>query len=846
MNLVSELILHLDEIREESQRDQAGGKGYTLARMRRAGFPVPSGFVVTADAYRAFTHANGLDTVIASAMDARNPAEISSLIRVAFEEAEIPPAVVAAIRTACIAFGEASAAVRSSALAEDDVGTSFAGQHDTFLGVDGVAAVLKAVRGCWISLWSERALAYRAHLLPVSEIRHSRTSHAAMAVIVQRMVPAAYAGVAFTLDPISGRRDVVVIEAVTGVGAPMVSGRIAPQRYVVQKKDGYPEVIPDASAISPAQLAAVTRLAQETAAWAGQPQDVEWVLDTDGNVHLLQSRPITVVPSSQMMQTDAGEHRHGKVVARWTRDNVGEVLPAPVTPLSWSVLDPLGNLSFEAVLRRLGIRDHPSSGLFGRFYGRVYFNQTLFQETMSRFYPSRGGWRVLPRLATMAVRVLWLMKSLPRAGEMVISQVLEQYRSGRDLDLAVLTPDDLLVELSSWRRVEGATMEVHLGISAMAQLLYQALDKVLDRWCDGTVTATDLTVGLSGLRSAEAGQALAAVAQQVHQDSSLRGLVLASSPELLAGNLANTKEGEALLEQLEAFLLDHGHSTSQEFELAAPRWRDDWSVVLSALQAQVRVAADKETMGDPMTMRLEATERVKNQLFRPRYWFLHRLLHKTHRFIVVRENLKYHFVIAHSRLRDLYLALASRFVSAEWLADPKDIFFLTTQEVAAMVHGRLEGADGLVAERRKMWEADLKVSPPLVIDQLDDGRMYPVSSPTQQMNGYGQILRGFAASPGSFTGRARILLNPTDGADIEPGEVLVAPATNPGWAPILLAAGALVTEIGGILSHGAIIAREYGLPAVLNVDRATHRIHTGQLIRVNGSQGTVELLVSEG
>ena len=217
----------------------------------------------------------------------------------------------------------------------------------------------------------------------------------------------------------------------------------------------------------------------------------------------------------------------------------------------------------------------------------------------------------------------------------------------------------------------------------------------------------------------------------------------------------------------------------------------------------------------------------------------------TQGFIVVRENLKYHFVIAHSRLRELYLAIAGRFIGAEWIASPDDIFFLTAQEVTALADGHLEGVASRVAERRKRWETDLQGSPPLVIDQLEDGQIRSVSPPTRQRNGGGLLLHGFAASPGSFTGRARILLTPADGADIEPGEELVAPATSPCWAPILLAAGALVTEIGGILSHGAIIAREYGLPAVLNVPRATHHIHTGQLIRVNGSQGTVELLDAE-
>ncbi len=526
----------------------------------------------------------------------------------------------------------------------------------------------------------------------------------------------------------------------------------------------------------------------------------------------------------------------------WTRDNVGEVIPDPVTPLSWSVLDPLGNRSFAKVLRRLGLGAYPDAGLFGRFYGHVYFNQTLFQAMMGRFYPSRAGWWAAPRLALTALRALLLLRRLPGEGESVIEMVLARRRSEEGLKLAALAPGDVLARLADWRRLGVAVMEVHLLVSVMAELLYQALDKLAARWSAGEVTAADLTTGLTGVRSAETGQALTALARRICQDERLRDLVLATTPEALPARLAETEAGRALWSRIEFFLSEHGHCAAQEFELAAPRWRDEPAIVLGVLQAHARAAVSPPSGGTKggIATRLQAVAQVEGRLWLPLRWLFHYLLRWTRSFIVARENLKYHFVIAHGRLRQLYLALAEQFVAAGQLNAPDDVFFLTADEVVSLAGGgSLESV--LVAERRQAWMAEQWTAPPMAFEQRDDGRLHSTSSPSVSEDA-GQLLRGFAASPGSYTGRARVLHSPTGGAAIEPGEVLVAPATNPGWAPLLLAAGALVTEIGGTLSHGAIIAREYGLPAVLNVAGATRHIRTGQTVCVDGSQGTVRLL----
>ncbi len=720
----------------------------------------------------------------------------------------MPAAVAAAIHDAYLALGAGAVAVRSSALAEDGVVASFAGQHETMLDVVGCDALLAAVRRCWLSLHSERARAYRRRL--------GRGGDAPlMAVVVQRMVPAVCSGVAFTqhpAHPVNGSRDVVVVEAVAGTGESLVSGRVTPSQYVVRRGDDPATVAGDL--LDGERLTAVVRLARRVAAWAGRPQDVEWALDEAGSLYLLQARPITVAPG------DSHE-----AVMRWTRDNVGEVLPDPVTPLSWSLLEPLGNRSFAALLRRLGIEDYPDAGLFGRFYGRVYFNQTLFQDMMSRFYPSHAGWQAAPRLALMGLRGWFLLQRLPAESDAVIADILAQRSAGGDM--------------STWRELSVRAMEVHLAVSVMGELFYQALGKLLSRWGGGVTTVAALTTGLTGVRSAEAGRALAALARRVGRDERVRTLLLTAEPAALPALLAETEAGRELWERIESFLAEHGHSAAQEFELAAPRWRDDPAIILSALRAQVRAAGDPRA--DPTADRLAATARVEQRLGPLQRRIFRFLLRRAQSLTMTRENLKYHFVIAHSRLRDLYLALAEQFVAAGQLSDPDDIFFLTAAEVAALSESGLEEVAVRLAERRRAWEDDCRVRPPFAIEQRN-GRLHPSSPPAASVGDEGVLLRGFAASPGSYTGRARVVLAPGNGAGLEPGEVLVAPATSPGWAPLFLAAGALVTEIGGTLSHGAIIAREYGLPAVLNVIGATRHIHTGQLVHVDGSRGVVRLL----
>lgn len=812
--MTDRLALSLDRV-DRAHHSRVGNKGYTLARLRRTGFPVPPGFVVTTDAYRAFVAANGLDEALAEA-----DLEGARQVRMAFREAEMPPEIAAAISRAYRAMGAGPVAVRSSAVAEDGDDASFAGQHETILDVTGEEALLTAVRQCWASLWSERALTYRR--------ARGIETEPAMAVVVQRMVKADRAGVAFTLDPVSGQRDVVVVEAVAGSGERLVGGQAAPHRYVVRRmKDCY--ALGD-GLLDGARLSAIVLLACRVEARAGEPQDVEWAVDSAGRVYLLQARPVTAIPRG---------------VVRWTRDNVGEVAPDPMTPLSWSVLEPLGNGAFGGVLRRLGMGRSPIP-FFGRFYGRVYLNQSLFRSVMARFYISQAGWRDLPRLALTGLRALRALWRLPHEGRGAIGAVLAQRRAEENLDLATIPPEGLLARVGTWRGLAARMMEIHLSVTVMAELLYQALDKLLARWGDGTTTAVALTAGLTGIRSAEVGRAVAALAQEVCQDEALRDLVLGMAPQSLPSRLAKTEQGRAIWSRVESFLARHGHGATQEFELAVPRWRDDPMPVLRALQTQVR-AMGETAVADPTAARIAATARVEQHMSLPQRWLFRFLLRRAQDFTIARENLKYHFVLAYGRLRDLYLALAAGLVATGRLEDPTDVFFLKADEVGEMVAGGLtpQRARQRILRRRRAWEEQRRMEAPAALDRWHDGSLRAAPPSIEPEEGNGLRLRGLAASPGTYTGRARVILSPDEGADLRPGEVLVVPATSPGWAPLLVAAGALVTEVGGTLSHGAIIAREYGLPAVLDVADATRRIRTGQWVSVDGSSGIVCLAERE-
>jgi phosphohistidine swiveling domain-containing protein len=868
--------LNLIRFLHEAQEDRdavnlVGGKFFRLARLAQAGFAVPSGFCLTAEAYRRHLSVHGLTDQIESILARLNLAndEKATRIQQAITKVDMSLDVHCVIVEAYHKLIESDLdlplAVRSSALAEDAADASFAGQHDTFLNVRGETALLESVKCCWASLWTARSLGYRARL-------HPDYPGAALAVVVQRMVPADCAGVAFTVNPVTGE-DEIVLEAVAGLGEWLVSGSDTPDRYRVEKQAW--QVLESSPAnreravLNPVQAQRIAQLAVDVERFFGCPQDIEWA-QSDGRVYLLQSRPVTTVALPNLTTAD-GQVDMADLLRRaettgsqiWTDDNVGEVVPGMVTPLSWSVLEPLGNEAFRSFLRRVGVRRYPAMGLFGRFYGRVYFNQSQFQKLMRRFYPShlgrmgRGQLNMLGRfqaalaLAETGFRALFLLLTLPRQALRLVEEIPSELKQAPAPK--TLNKQTLWIEAERWRQIGQRIMSVHLAITILATLIYSLLEKLVSRWSDGAVETAHLVMQLPGMKSAEMGHHLAALAAEAATDSDLRGCFTKNSAEALGDCMSSLPPDHRFARRLAEFLDRHGHASLREFELAFPRWREDVSYVLTMLQNHLLAHGDDSPISaqeaQPAT-RQRATETMRRRLrLGARRLLFEVLLGWAQSYSLARENLKYTFVMAHSHLRDLYVALAGHLTEGGALDDTSDLFYLTREEIESFLTGHISTQElrGSVtrhrAEDRGHQEADSV--PSKIIEQWPNGSLHPMIL-GQDGNGLRAMgettLTGIAASPGQVTGRARVILDPLASARLVPGEILVAPSTNPAWAPLLLNASALVTEIGGLLSHGAIVAREYGLPAVLNVQGVTRIVRTGQQLVVDGHRGTVSLI----
>ena len=861
----------MNEIEErEDVAALVGSKAHNLARLTRTGFPVPPGFCLTTDAYRHHLTANNLTHEIESllAHPDLSDDEKAHLAQQAIADANLPQnlheAVVKAYRLLSNGDPLLPLAVRSSTTAEDAAGASFAGQHDTFLDVRGELALIESIKRCWASLWTPRSQSYRAQLRPDD-------ASAAMAVVVQYMVPADRSGVAFTVDPVTGA-DEIVVEATPGLGERLVSGLVTPDHYRVDKQTreirSASPARSDREILSTAHLQQVARLAAEVERHFGEPQDVEWA-QANGHTYLLQSRPVTslalpeLTPGDSQVDLDALRRRADETGSEiWTDDNVGEVLPGVVTPLTWSVLEPLGNGAFRSFLRRVGVRRYPAAGLFGRFHGRVYFNQSQFQRLMRRFYPSHLGQigrrrsRLLGLLyAALALvetglRALFLIPTLPRHAEWLMKAIPTKLKGAPAPK--TLTERELWTEIERWRQIGQQAMSVHLAVTIFATLLHSLLDKLVPHWSAGTIETAHLLAGLPGIKSAGMGRDLAALAAVAAVDTDLRDCLLDGPPEALTDCVSNLPPDNHFARQLGEFLSKHGHASLREFELAFPRWREDVGYVLTMLQNHLGTRHDGCPVPSPETqqvVRQRATQALRQRLrIGPRRLFFEILLRSVQRYSVARENMKYTFVMAHGHLRDLFLALADHFVERGGLIKSADLFYLTRDEITSFLSGHTS-ADKIArdVERHRSEERhqDARTIPPKIIEQRPDGSLHAVMSSWHSARldvTDDAKLRGVAASPGQVTGRARVILDPQDSAHLAHGEILVTPSTNPAWAPLMLNASALVTEIGGLLSHGAIIAREYGLPTVLNVKGATQVIRTGQLVAVDGSAGTVSVL----
>jgi pyruvate,water dikinase len=859
-----------------------GAKALNLVALMRAGLPVPEGFCVTAEAYRA--HVSRLRI-------GKPQRECLAATRELMSAGELASETAKEIRTAFKRLRTPLIAVRSSGTAEDLPSHSFAGLYDTYLRATDADGCIELVKRCWASLWTERAFDYRtqnglASATPVGQCEHDK---AAMAVIVQQLVAADAAGVVFTADPVSGSRERIVVESCWGLGEALVSGKVTPDRFVIDRGNlhiversistksvetafsptGSPVEQPVRAAragkpsISDAVARKLARLALKVEKVFGAPQDIEWAL-AGPNLFILQSRPITTIAPPRS--------REDRQV--WSTTNAAEVLPGVLTPMVWSTVgDYVGKL-LGGIIERIGI-SMGENPLFDNVAGRLYMNLNTFTGMVRRMpFAGRmsqaqmfGGQNLRPedraKLALGAgdlpdIKVsplktlfklpgflLWILRHGPGRGRKWITAARTAYEKKERPDLTRLSEAELTAKAAATMEQMGVGGD-GLGYALAGMMFTSVLYDLCRKWLkDATgANASRLLAGTGELQSAEAGIALWRLARDAAASPDVRSILL--SPTEWPGvrpQLEVSATGREFLARWDRFMHLHGHHARGEMDMYNPRWREQPDYVLEVVRNFIRAEgktdpeADQRQLADEREhLRAKLLGRLRNPVKR---WVLGYVVRQAQLSAAIRENVKDAGIRIIADTRSVLLELGQRLTARGVLAEADDIFFLRFPEVEPIVSGNA-GFDirTRVAERRAGYERNLVLAPPAIIV----GRYDPEKHKPDTVEATAE-LKGLAVSPGIVTGPARVILH-AGTEQVLPGEILVAPFTDPGWTPYFIPAAGIVMDQGGLLSHGSIVAREYGIPAVVNVGPATKLIKTGQMIQVDGNDGVVRMMTT--
>lgn len=821
----------------------AGGKGANLGELIRAGFPVPDGFVITTEAYVAAASAAGVDP--------SDPADA----RRRLVESPMPSEVATAVRDAYQELG-GPVAVRSSATAEDLPEASFAGQQDTFLDVEGEDALQVAVRRCWASLWNERAVSYRAtHAVDERALR--------LAVVVQRMVPAAVAGVLFTADPITGRRRRAAIDAVRGLGEQLVSGAVNPDHYLVDTST-LAVVERRGDILDDLRLRDLAKIGDRIEAHFGKPQDIEWAIDSS-KLWIVQSRDITT-----LFPIPASAPDPERDLRVYFSANVAQGVFQPLTPMGIQTFRLIGAAFASAVGKPVA---DPAAGtsVMADAGMRLWIDLTgALRNAATREIPVRVFSIMEARSSGIVARLLDDPRLAPRRGSRLRSAapifravahagvppwvIRALLRPERTRD-RVLSDVDALIS-----RDPGPLTTPGERLDAFERLIITTLPRMFPRLVaivaaglvsynlaarlvGGVASDDELRTILRGLPfnpTTEMDLELWAIARRTRDDPPSRAALADRPPAELSADFRRGALPPLLQRELETFLTRYGHRAIAEIDLGLPRWSEEPSHLLGAIANYQRPGAAALAPNEQFARGARAAETTIDTLLSrvhgPRRFLARKFLHRVRALAGVREAPKFHIVRVFALGRAILAPVGVALAADGRIAAADDIWFLTLPDARRALTG--EDMRVRVAERRAEYRREERRRHiPRVL--LSDGTDAEAAFASPAADG---AISGTPASPGIARGVAHVMLSPA-GARLEPGEVLVAPATDPGWTPLFLTASALVMEMGGMMSHGAVVAREYGIPAVVGVPNATERIVTGERVVVDGSAGTV---ASEG
>jgi|GEM_PF-29765 len=870
------LILKLDST--DATLESVGGKGASLARLVAANFPVPPGFHITTRAYQRFIDENHLAASILSvAKQARieDPSILenaSAQIQTLITQGVVPDSVANLVREAYATFGldEASVAVRSSATAEDLPGMSFAGQQETYLNVKGSDQVLEAVKRCWASLWTARAISYRIrNKIPPEDV--------ALAVVVQQLVPAEAAGILFTANPLTGDRDQIVINAAWGLGEAIVGGHVTPDTFVVNKQTNMLESqeiadkemmtvrLPEGTqeepvpsekrkqaALTESQAIELSKLGTRIEQLYGQPMDIEWALQ-DGRFFILQARSITALPEPRVTLDWKLPRPDGK----YMRQSVIELMPDPLSPLFATLGLPAWNNAIYMLMKPLDMED----------------------VKLSDFLPE--GWQMLTMIndyayydgsgfdAKLSVRMLLMMPRLIKTLLPTARQRWEEEARPRYAATVEAWTARELSKTSSTELVEGAReitqiaaehyITIQSGILPLAYMSETFFTYVYNSLIKRKNDPPALTFML-GFDSApiQAEKSLYDLAMWAHEHSELANyLTNTASAEIIlayqssASPIEDAESWREFCRRFQEHLNRFGHAI-YDLDFAKPVPADDPAPLIETLKyfLEGQGRNPHERRAETASAREQATQSMLARLKGLRLRWFTRLLRWAQEYAPLREDALADVGLGWPLLRRMLREIGRRLIEVHAITEPDDVFWLRMDEleraaIALDTNQPVQDYHAAVVERRLIWERERIATPPVALPLKSGARFWGIDwsfmMPARTDQAAGDTLKGIGASPGRVDGIARVIHGPNEFNQMGHGDILVAKITTPAWTPLFALASGVVTDVGGVLSHGSIVAREYHIPAVLGTGVATERIHSDQRITVDGDKGVVTM-----
>lgn len=732
--------------------------------------------------------------------------------------------------------GGGKVAVRSSALGEDAADHSFAGQFETLLNIEGEVALKAAIDACVHSLQNERAQAYQ------QDREHEQES--TMCVVVQNMVDAKAAGVLFSADPMTGRHDRLVIDAVAGLGEALVSGEASSDHYLLALDNQviHQHLAGAAAVLSESELKQLASEARDAAAQLGEPLDMEWAIDQSGHLFWLQARPVTTL-GSDLVELDT-ELPEGHVL---TRCNIGEMMPGACCPLTFS----LQGKGIDNALQHMHVEyggrvaitpyewqqvrySHGqlfidmTAGLESARYSMLARAETMAQSICGRQIPElkapSNKKNILRRLWGIWEFVRYLRKAEAIAGEFAKSLrtfYIEYQHNSEAMFAEIANKNFWLTD----------AMIVHMRSSALSGTMEGVIQAIVSKGnpeptLDEQAQAAKLFAGAKGVESAVLVEQLDAVVDLIAAHPNGREKFHdVTTAEALAW-LQSAQSGSASI-SFKSFLETHGHRAYKELCLMEPGWVDAPERLVESMQATLmaryQVNTDKPHHDEPLNLNEQP-------------WLIRWLLPKAHAAIRRREYTKSMLVRVTHILKRAYRHLGEQLVAEGRLASPELVFFFTYQELADFVAGKTPG----MAEHVKRRKISYAFQERLLFDDIAIGRPQPLEVKAQELE-HGQ-LAGRPVSKGIVEGLVRVAHNVAEAAALQPGEILVAPVTDVGWTPYFSLIAGLITDVGSAVSHGAVIAREYGLPCIVNAQVATATLRTGERIRLDAETGIITRL----